>query len=324
MAEGPTSEASLKRFGGFIITFDRPEILRQTISKVLEQTFSPAYVLVLDNGSNPATQEILGQFAADRVGYHSMGGNLGPAGAAAFGLRRLVELGFDWVWWGDDDDPPRTADTFERLHALATSAESRVGAVAAAGNRWDANTGKVVRPADEELHGVLRLDVFAGNNHPIISSTAVREIGLPDAELFFGYEELEYALRLRAAGYEILADGDLFHRYREAAGRLKLEPRRRTQLSWLGRTSWRQYYSTRNYIHIMRQQRRNDLVFREVIRSLARATASFRGGFDQGSRFTRLQLAAVIDGYLGKLGKQVSPVAKYEMPSSEGPELVKG
>jgi GT2 family glycosyltransferase len=104
LATTPSPITSM-RFGGFIITYDRPAILRQTIASVLAQSRPPERLLVPDNGRNPETEAVVAEFPPQVVRYH-MGGNCAPAGTAAFALAQLVRDGRDWVWWGDDDDPP--------------------------------------------------------------------------------------------------------------------------------------------------------------------------------------------------------------------------
>ena len=85
------------RFGAFIITYNRPDILRQTLTTVLSQTRPPQHVLVVDNGDGDATQTALAAFSSKTVVYHSMGGNVGPAGATAYALSRLADEEYDWI-----------------------------------------------------------------------------------------------------------------------------------------------------------------------------------------------------------------------------------
>jgi glycosyltransferase involved in cell wall biosynthesis len=299
------------RFGGFIITYDRPAILRQTIASVLAQSRPPERLLVADNGRNPETEAVVAEFPPQVVRYHHMGGNCGPAGTAAFALAQLVRDGYDWVWWGDDDDPPRTPDTFARLLRLAESS-SEVGAVTAVGARWNWKTGENQRLADDELHGVLEVDTFGGSTHPLVAARAVKEVGVPNAAFFFGFEDYEYSLRLRRVGLHIVADGALFRDYRTLAGRLNLASRPFSETVGLKRSSWRQYYSTRNYIYFMRREfGRHDLARREAFKAVLRAASSWTHGARYGADFSKHQLMAVLHGYTGKLGRTVLPVSKY-------------
>ncbi|MGH9247620.1 MAG: glycosyltransferase family 2 protein, partial [Acidimicrobiales bacterium] len=102
-------------FASFILTFDRPAVLRRTIDSVLQQTELPDLLVVVDNGTDPATPAVVEEMAGGRIEYVSTGDNLGSAGGVAFGMDWLHARGFDWIHSIDDDDPPRTSDTIERL-----------------------------------------------------------------------------------------------------------------------------------------------------------------------------------------------------------------
>lgn len=294
----------------FVITFRRSGALRSTLESLAGQSLPPSRILVVDNGRSTETKQVVRAFASCGATYHDPGDNLGPAGAAAYGLETLVGEGWETIYWGDDDDPPRGSDTLERLTALASDgAVARLAAVGAFGARWDWSRGRYVRLADEELAGPVEVDVIGGNAQLLLRAEAVRAAGLPNPALFFGLEEIEYCLRLRRAGYRLAVDGDLMREYRRDSGRLGLPSSPRRSLVPRSRVApWRQYYSTRNYIHLMRCQfGRPNLARREAFRALWRAAASWMRGFAFGRDFAGLQLRAVIDGYRGKLGRTVTP-----------------
>jgi GT2 family glycosyltransferase len=305
------------KLGAFVTTHHRPAVLRQTLERMLRQTRPPEYVLVIDNGSDPATERVVRGFDAARIGYHRMGHNGGPAGASAYGLRRLADEGFDWILCGDDDDPPLTDDTLERLMRIVQTAEQPLGMVGATGTPWDWQQGRRVLQFPLPERGICYVDVVGGSKVPIVSRSVVEQVGVPNAAFFFGYDDFEYCLRIRRAGYRIAVDAELFRCY---AGLLRPEdrksrprgtPRPRHEI-------WRQYYSTRNYIYFMRREfGRERLAFREVVNSLLRILVSWTQGLEYGAAFTRLQVQAVLDGYRGKLGLTIPPQRKYsDTPSS--------
>lgn len=301
----------MSTLAAFVMTWHRPRVLRATLEALLAQTLPPERILVVDNGAEAETAAVAAAFGQG-VGYAAMPDNLGPAGAAAFGLERLAAEGHDWIYWGDDDNPPRTPDTLERLLALPTrDGGEKVGGVGAVGTRWDWRRGRFERLRDDELAGILEVDSIAGGQHLVLRRTAVESVGLPDARLFFGLEELDYCLRLRRAGWRLLVDGELMHTSRVLAGRLGVRvgasavPRvPRAQL-------WRRYYSTRNYVFMMRSTfGRPDLARRETLKALYRSLAAWLRGPAYGAVFARLQLRALLDGYRGRLGRTLSPAAK--------------
>ena len=296
----------------FVMTYNRAEILRQTLAALLQQTVVPDLITVIDNGTDIATKKVVEEVGSDSVSYHSMGSNTGPAGAAAYALQTLSARGFDYIYWGDDDDPPKTHDTIERLlHRAELENNSRIAVVAASGAQWDWNSGRLVRIPDTDLHGAVEIDVVAGGSHALLTANAVRAVGFPNPRLFFGFEELEYCLRLRRAGYRLVADGDLMLQYRRLAGRLSWSRQKYAPHFYSSQDLWRRYYSTRNYIYVMRSEfRRPDLARRESGKAALRALASWTKGFQYGRHATALEVRGVIDGYRGRLGLTVQPHEK--------------
>jgi hypothetical protein len=111
----------------------------------------------------------------------------------------------------------------------------------------------------------------------------------------------------------LVVDGELMHRHRAASGRLGIEVRR---TPWPRRSRsaiWRDYYTTRNYIHMMRRTfGRPDLARRAAAKALVRALAGWMRGPGYGAELTRLELRAIRDGYTGRLGATVAPRTKVE------------
>jgi GT2 family glycosyltransferase len=243
-----------------------------------------------------------------------MGENLGPAGAIAYAIQWLIEAEYNWIFCGDDDDPPRYVDEIERLLNVIQSTASRDAAgVGAFGSLWDWETGKLKRLPDEALTDVTEVDIIGGNGHPILNSAVIKEVGLPNRHFFFGLDDWEYCLRLRNAGYRLLVDGHLMRDYRARAGRLNFKRRRSLLPRHSYQTIWRQYYSTRNYIFAMNQTFQHpNLARRETLRALGRAFFSWGRGPKYGLAFTNLQIRGVLDGYLGRMGRTVLPQPKYK------------
>lgn len=304
----------------FVITFRRPQVAAGTVRRLLLQSRPPDHVLVVDNGASPETADAVRSAGRERVTYQPLAANPGPAGAAAHALARLRDQGFAWILWVDDDNPPRTDDTLARLWTLiATEAGPDVAGVAAVGSRWDWRRGETRRLRDDELTGgPCEVDVAGGGQNLIVRSSVLGDDRLPDPDLFFGLEEFAFCLRLRLDGYRLLVDGPLMREYRRLAGRLGHRARRRPGRRYPPHALWRRYYTTRNYIHLMRTTfGRSDLARREMAKALARCVAAWGGGPSYGWRFTRVQLAGVRDGLRGRMGRTLEP-AGY--PATAGTE----
>lgn len=302
------------RYAAFIITFRRPQVLQEMIRCLGAQSIPPELILVIDNGHSRDARSVTEEPAPCPVEYLAMIDNLGPAGAAHHALKILVERGYPWIYWGDDDDPPRHPDTIERLLALVSSnKDERIGALGEVGQRFDWRIGKIARLSDAELSGTagaLSVDVIAGDQQLILNAYAVKQVGLPKPELFFGFEEPELCLRLRRAGYILLVDRERMKAARISAGRFG----RKIKTSSIGRPTaslWRNYYGTRNYIYLMRKSfRRPDLAARQIINEMAKSLFSFRRGVKYGVAFSHMSLLGVAHGLVGKMGKTIEPQSK--------------
>lgn len=301
-------------FAGFIMTYRRPRILEATIEKVLKQSERPQQLLIVDNDPERSAESIASKYRYSDVCYHPMGYNAGPAGAAAAGLQILANEGFDWIWWGDDDDPPNIKDTYKTLLGLDRCANRDgppIGVIASNGSRWDWERGRQLRIQDKELcNPIVHLDIFSGNGNPIISKRVIDSVGLPNADLFFGFEEMEYALRIRQHGLSILASGSHFLERRRISGRLGIQSVK--GMNFVPESQlWRQYYSYRNEFYIMREVLgRNDFAARVAFKAIAKGGASYKEGMHYGNLSMSLYSRAIRDGMAGRMGRQVEPVGK--------------
>lgn len=296
------------RWDGFLVTYRRPHELRRSLERLLKQSLPPEYLLVVDNDPDRSAQAVARDISTGRVAYLSLPQNPGPAGAAAAALEHLLERDGPWLYWGDDDDPPEAPDTLERLLQLESSTSGQpVGALAASGVRWDWRTGRPMRVPDEELQGAIGIDAVGGGMQLVLRREAVQRVGLPNPRLFFGLEDYEYCLRLRSAGYAILADGDRMWERRARQGRLGYVPHRRATPSGSLRSLPREYYTTRNYVYLMRHTfNRPGLAHRRTLRSLFRIVSSWLRGPRFGWAFTRVELRALWDGYREHMGRTLS------------------
>jgi len=295
-----------------ITTFNRPQVLKRTVEKILAQTHPPEKILVIDNGNLKETEEMVHSFGSI-MAYHPMNSNVGPAGGSAVAFTILAKEGFDWIYWGDDDNPPQFPDTIERVFRIATNSPQEVAGVGAVGARFNWKTGESVRLADDSLHGVADVDTIGGNSHLVLRTEVIRSVGVPDERLFFGYYEPEYCLRIRKAGYRLQVDADLMWRYRELNERLGVTSTRKYLPNYSYDFIWRRYYRTRNYIFMMNNTfNRPDLARREAFKAFGRMFFSWQRGLKYGAKFNQLQFLGILDGYRRRTGKTILPVTKLK------------
>ena len=239
-----------KSFAGFIMTYERESILMDTIKSVFSQTFPPEKILIVDNSFTTKTEELLKTSNNPKVIYHRVGYNSGPAGAAKIGLQILASEGYDWIYWGDDNDPPIFDNTFEILIETALS-DSKCGCVGVVGQFFNKITGFINRVPNELLQsdGVLEVNTIAGGMYKIVSGKMMRDgTLLPDEKLFFGFEELDFDLQIKKAGYKLLVDKAFYWKHRLHFKRDVLPQKSLKEKS--DSALRREYYSTRNMFYI--------------------------------------------------------------------------
>jgi|GEM_PF-582651 len=296
----------------FIITFNRPAILRETIRKVSSQTACPSLILIMNNGDPVDSVESALSRTDIVVTQHMMGYNAGPAAAAHVALTKLEQQGFQWIQWVDDDDPPRIQNLNERLFRhLNDATTDSIGIIGPVGSHFNIHRGIAVRVTNEEIlqNTSLELQTVAGNQCMIINSAVVRAGCLPTKELFFGFEETNFCLKVLDKGFKIIVPCDLFSEYRQLAGRWKLKD---SDIRKIEIPSWRSYYSARNLIFMfLHEFKKPTTVCFIVARVLGRAVVSFFSkGFRRGTEETYFTVLAIFHGIFGHLGLTVKPVKK--------------
>lgn len=287
----------------FVMTYERPGILKETIHKILEQSFQPQKILIVDSSETELTQALVKSMNQHNVEYFRVGYNAGPAGAAKIGLQKLASEGYQWIYWGDDDDPPHFNDCFEKLISLGESDPQKIGILGAVGQFFSTITGELVRVPDASLYEVksLEIDSIAGGQCMIVNADLVRKGCLPNEDLFFGFEELDFCIRAKKLGYKLVVPTELFLRSRKKFN--KLNRKKNFQNFRKRETLKREYYSVRNMYFILKDNRMYIALINRCIKSLGRSLYGFIKGFEYGYANFRFILIGLFHGLTGKKGK---------------------
>ena len=323
-SSGPNRPPPVPRLVGVIVTYRRPEAFAAHLVRLAEQTRPLDHLLVIDNDAGGSSAEVRAAVTAyerggPQVSYERSASNLGPAGAIAVGMERAIETASDddWIVLLDDDDPPAHDDVFERLLALANdvggsaSTADPVGAVGLIGSSFDRRAARLVRLADDDLDGVIDVDYIGGNQFPMYRVGAVRATGVFERRLFWGYDDLDYGLRLRRAGFRLVISGELARRARAHHGRLGDEGTAANRAAAAATSGWRRYYATRNLIHVLRKQGLDKVAMRRsVVAGVAKPLRDGAGHPAATLTFLRLGLQGVADGWSDRMGRRVAPREK--------------
>lgn len=291
------------KFAGFLMTYERADILEQTIEKILSQSITPQKLLIVDNSESNTTELMIKRLENPVLVYHKVGKNSGPAGAAKVGLELLSKEGFDWIYWGDDDDAPIFEDTFKILLHTALSDE-KCGCVGVVGQYFNRFTGFVKRVPNELLQseGVLKVDTIAGGMSKIVNGEMIRKHQIfPDDKLFFGMEELDFDLKIKKIGYSLLVDRPFYYQHRLRWNRVAV-PNKTLKVK-SDNALVREYYSIRNGLYIYSK---NKLVSASTIFFLYYAIKqiiSFKFGISQGKQRLKNFSKAISDLFYSKMGR---------------------
>jgi rhamnopyranosyl-N-acetylglucosaminyl-diphospho-decaprenol beta-1,3/1,4-galactofuranosyltransferase len=189
-----------------IVTRDRVELLRESLTAVAGQTRRPDHVIVVDNGPDDAVRLVV-EGSGLPASYLPSRRNLGGAGGFALGMLHALALGADWVWCADDDGRPADdavlatlLDTAER-HGLAEVSPlvtdendpDRLAFPLRRGLRW--------RRRRSDFAGLDLLPRYASLfNGALFRADALDVVGVPDYRLFFRGDETEIHRRMLRAG----------------------------------------------------------------------------------------------------------------------------
>ena len=111
-----------------IPTYNRRDLVVQSVKSVLDQTYDDVRCVVVDNGSTDGTADAVSAFADPRVTLVTLGGPCGAAAARNAGLEAAG--GAPWVAFLDNDDIWAPTKLERQLAALGANPDARWSATA--------------------------------------------------------------------------------------------------------------------------------------------------------------------------------------------------
>lgn len=291
-----------------VVTYNRKKLLLRCLAALASQTVKLDRILIVDNASTDGTHELLssgGWLERHDIEFLELGDNTGGAGGFAAGLRHAMDNGADWVWMMDDDAEPHL-DALQYLVGRSLNPNNLYGSVAVFNGKlsWPM-VPKGGRPRDtiyDQDRLPAELDIqFIPFLGILVSSEMVKRIGLPDAGFFLAADDVDYCMRARTAGAQIVLVGNscIIH---------PLSERYRLWLPWrefysLKLAPWKRYYDVRNRILVARNHYGAKLWYSTVPGSFLRLLATL---WHEDRRFAQIKAfgAGMIDGLLGRKGRR--------------------
>ena len=211
-----------ERVAVVVVTYNRADLLVGMLAGLAAQIRVPDAVIVVDNASTDHTKQVLDAATnAGLVRLH-MTDNLGGAGGFHAGVAAAHQQGFDRIWLMDDDVVPAPDCLAELLahdeHCLmAVREDSRGRLVEKAATRFDLRNPLAIRPKTamvESSYGersampeLVELENVAFEGF-LVRREVIDTIGLPDPSYFIFYDDVDFAVRARRAGFRIWAVRD--------------------------------------------------------------------------------------------------------------------
>jgi rhamnopyranosyl-N-acetylglucosaminyl-diphospho-decaprenol beta-1,3/1,4-galactofuranosyltransferase len=205
-----------------IVTFNRADLLVGMLDGLAAQTRAPDAVLVVDNASTDHTRAVLEARTDLPLRLTHTTENLGGAGGFHLGVEQAYAAGFDRIWLMDDDVVP-APDCLATLLAhpgpcLVAVREDRSGAlVEKAAVHFDLRNPLAIRPKTASVDSTWPSRADMPAEVPVenvafegfmVAREVVDAIGLPDPSFFIFYDDVDYAVRARRAGFPIVAVRD--------------------------------------------------------------------------------------------------------------------
>lgn len=192
-----------------IVTYNRRDLLLESLAAVCAQSRAADAVIVVDNGSADGTADAV-RARFPQVRLASLGANYGGAGGFACGLALALADGADAIWVMDDDTVPEPG----ALQALLTARERYPGpppAIVASRVVWaDGRDHPMNTPRARPFAGqAARAAAAAAGGRPIRSASFVSilvgaadcaRLGLPVADYFIWNDDFEFTTRLLRRG----------------------------------------------------------------------------------------------------------------------------
>ena len=251
LKRGPQQASAESRVAVVIVTYRRAELLDQLLQALAAQTRQADAIFVVDNGGDQETADVLAKWSELPLQVDHTGENLGGAGGFNRGVRAAYEASFDFFWLMDDDVRPAPWTLQVLLHdggdLLACTREDRSGRlVEKAAVKFDLRNPLHLRPKLASVETIFKTrsrmpDKVAIENAAFegffVSRRVVSTIGLPDPSFFIFYDDCDFQLRARRAGFKMFA-------LRDALVRRQLDFDQNLDLaSWKGKFMYRNLFA---------------------------------------------------------------------------------
>ena len=194
------------RVAAVVVTFNRRDLLQDSLAAIHAQTTRPDLVVVVDNASTDGTSASVVENWPD-VRLLTLARNTGGAGGFTVGIREALAQGCDLVWLMDDDTVPTPQALAEMLRARDAYRPGPAPALVASRVVWvdgrdhPMNTPRRRPMVDSEqarsAEAVGCVPIRSASFVSIlIDGPRTTQLGLPVADFFLWNDDFEFSARL--------------------------------------------------------------------------------------------------------------------------------
>lgn len=253
------------KLGVVVLNWNGKDVTLRCLESITRSACPPDQIVVVDNASTDGSAaSVRGAFPQVTVIVNDS--NLGFAEGNNVGIRFLLERAFDLILLLNNDtllDPQALCELKRAAQAQPSAAYgAAIYELAAPGALWYGG-GSISRltldarheTAPERTRGAPRPTDFVTGCCLMFSAEALRSIGLLDRDFFAYYEDVDWSLRARAAGGQLLyvpgaiVHHDVSHTFRRAGAGYDKE----TQYSWAQSRPLVLYLAYRNRLLLARR-----------------------------------------------------------------------
>ena len=196
------------RTAAVVVTYNRKELLRQSLTAILNQEEFGADIIIIDNASSDGTADMVSkEFNLPQIIYRNTGTNLGGAGGFQYGVREAMNApkgyAYDYVWMMDDDTIPHDDCLKELMEAdrklngnwgwLSSVAYWTDGSVC----RMNIQKKNIFRHIGSQEYKKKMVPIkMCSFVSLLVRADAIHKVGFPIGEYFIWTDDYEYTGRI--------------------------------------------------------------------------------------------------------------------------------
>lgn len=232
-----------------VVTYNRKELLKETIQALLNQTFKLAEIIIVNNCSTDGTKNILNEYK-ESITIINLKQNIGGAGGFNTGLKYAYKKGHSLFWLMDDDTISKQNSLEKLISAYNELANDNIGFLCSNVLWIDESPCLMNIPTVDKIFNKqlsqkaikVKRATFVSI---LITRDAVKKCGYPIKEFFIWSDDTEFTERLsKKFNNYFIMDSIVIHKMKENVGADIIIDNSRLE---------RYFYAFRNRIYIYRK-----------------------------------------------------------------------